>query len=678
MSIRIRRMALLCLLTTFPAFAQEICAPSPPGLLSWWRGEGNGNDSAGQQNGVVTGLTYAAGKVGNAFLFSGAEGAGIFVGVSSQFDFSATSSFTFEGWIRPYSWATPEGRIVFIFNYPCNEFRPEVETLSLRPDGRLIFWIRDRQQIVASVIAPDPLVVNTWYHVSAVREVTPSGKKLRLYLNGVQVGEKPDLTVDSLAADAPDYLGRRIVCGSTNPWHGMLDEMAVYSRALTAAEIARIHAAGSLGRCVLTSGEAAIAGSITDSVSGQGLGGISLRARNAQGEVLAETQTTSQGRYLLRGLASGSYFLSTANTAGFVDEIYNDHPCPIGCAVGGSDQVQATAGAVTTDIDFRLDSGGGISGSARDSYTLQPLPGIAVGVRNAAGLLLGNTTTNLEGQYRFRGLPAGNYFVSTAGSQLYFDEVWHDLPCPALACQPTSGTPIAVLPPGETTGIDFALDSLQYAFYADNFASDLLDAGWQLVQIGGADQGMAVATGGQLQLTGDGEVLYQPRTDSFVFLRRANRLGNFRTEIDVAGFPFDAGGPYRKAGLMIRASDAANSPMVQVSYIPNWEDSGHAVLQFRYRATAGGAGDGALGSNIYDMPAHPPVRLAIERIGDVFRVFYSTNGGVTWKQPAGGSRGSISLPAFGPNSAVGPFVVSYSATTALTAAFDNFVVTPLP
>ena len=77
----------------------------------------------------------------------------------------------------------------------------------------------------------------------------------------------------------------------------------------------------------------------------------------------------------------------------------------------------------------------------------------------------------------------------------------------------------------------------------------------------------------------------------------------------------------------------------------NFGNTGRPVLQFRYRLSQGGPGDGALGSNIYDVPL--PVRLALERVGDTYSVYFSTNGGITWSQPRGGSQGSIDIPAMG-------------------------------
>ena len=69
-----------------------------------------------------------------------------------------------------------------------------------------------------------------------------------------------------------------------------------------------------------------------------------------------------------------------------------------------------------------------------------------------------------------------------------------------------------------------------------------------------------------------------------------------------------------------------------------------------------------------------PVRLAVERQGDSFSVYFSTDAGSTWAQPRGGSQGMIDIPAMGRNPLLGLDVVSYSASMALTAEMDNLAV----
>src|SRR5947209_16679255 len=54
-----------------PAVAS--CTVAPPGMVSWWPGEGNANDIRGENNGVLNGATIAAGEVGQAFSFNGSS-----------------------------------------------------------------------------------------------------------------------------------------------------------------------------------------------------------------------------------------------------------------------------------------------------------------------------------------------------------------------------------------------------------------------------------------------------------------------------------------------------------------------------------------------------------------------------------------------------------------------------
>jgi len=52
------------------------CDPPPSGMAGWWKGEGNANDTLGVNNGALSpsGASYAAGMVGQAFHFDGANG----------------------------------------------------------------------------------------------------------------------------------------------------------------------------------------------------------------------------------------------------------------------------------------------------------------------------------------------------------------------------------------------------------------------------------------------------------------------------------------------------------------------------------------------------------------------------------------------------------------------------
>ncbi len=74
-----RIMAVLCVTVIQLALAfsartddDKKCASPPSGLVSWWPGDGNANDIAGPNTGVLSGgATFAPGFVGEAFSFNG-------------------------------------------------------------------------------------------------------------------------------------------------------------------------------------------------------------------------------------------------------------------------------------------------------------------------------------------------------------------------------------------------------------------------------------------------------------------------------------------------------------------------------------------------------------------------------------------------------------------------------
>ena len=77
------------------------CVPPPADLVSWWRGEGNANDSVGTNNGTaIGGVSYTNGEVGQAFQLDGTSGY-VDVPASGSLNVGTNSGLTIEGWIKP-------------------------------------------------------------------------------------------------------------------------------------------------------------------------------------------------------------------------------------------------------------------------------------------------------------------------------------------------------------------------------------------------------------------------------------------------------------------------------------------------------------------------------------------------------------------------------------------------
>src|SRR5207244_6728325 len=82
------------------AWSADQGAP-PSGLVSWWQGEGDGQDIIGANHGtLVNGLGFAPGKVGQAFNFT-APNQDVLIPASTSLDVGQGSGFSIEAWVNP-------------------------------------------------------------------------------------------------------------------------------------------------------------------------------------------------------------------------------------------------------------------------------------------------------------------------------------------------------------------------------------------------------------------------------------------------------------------------------------------------------------------------------------------------------------------------------------------------
>jgi len=103
-----------------------------------------------------------------------------------------------------------------------------------------------------------------------------------------------------------------------------------------------------------------LAGSIVALDTGLPLPGVAVDVWDADGSHVAATATNAAGSYAV-DLSSGTYYVSTDNGQGYVDEVYDGLRCPSGPAILGLCDPQAGDPVpvigeepVVTGIDFAL------------------------------------------------------------------------------------------------------------------------------------------------------------------------------------------------------------------------------------------------------------------------------------------------------------------------------------
>lgn len=223
-------------------FTLAIYSPQAPsaGLISWWRAENNANDSIGSNQGTATnGATYGTGKVGQSFAFDGIND---FVTIPDSASLRPTS-LTLEGW---FNFSSSGGNQVMFTKVLGPTFYNSF--LIWMNNGTLRGGVGDGAGGGNGASLPFSPVIGRWYHIACTFD--NNAQRAALYLDGVLVSSS--VMAGTVAYDNnPVLLGGDSDYGSpTNFFNGRIDEAAIYSRALSATEIASIYNAGSAGRTV--------------------------------------------------------------------------------------------------------------------------------------------------------------------------------------------------------------------------------------------------------------------------------------------------------------------------------------------------------------------------------------------------------------------------------------------
>ncbi len=236
---------LLCLLSVFlvSTVDAQVCTPVAPGLVSWWSGDGNAFDSRSRINGTLQGgTTFAAGQVGQAIMLDGFDD---FIQLPSDPSL-VTTSITLEGWINANQIQPPvEGGFVF-----ANRQQNVSEGFSVGVDSNQKIKIVLRTSSgVADVISVDSFQAGVFQHIAVTYNET-SGI-LSAFLNGSPIVLNiPTPIGGALLGTNEQFIGQREQSGPlVGRFNGLIDELSIYNRVLSGAEIAAIHAAGTAGKC---------------------------------------------------------------------------------------------------------------------------------------------------------------------------------------------------------------------------------------------------------------------------------------------------------------------------------------------------------------------------------------------------------------------------------------------
>ena len=210
----------------------------PPNMIAWWKGDGNANDSVGSNHGLnVGGVTYAPGKRGMAFSFSGNGTDYIEVPANPSLDTPTNGALTVEMWALRLGTNPPLmhmlGKRIGCTGAGGLDTLNYEMALNMQTTREGLRFGGTYTPVSTGLDLP----TNAWTHIVG----TFNGSQFAYYVNGALVGSRVgELGIPN---SAPLRIGVSGDC-FVAPFSGLLDEIAMYNRALTPAEVQALFLAG--------------------------------------------------------------------------------------------------------------------------------------------------------------------------------------------------------------------------------------------------------------------------------------------------------------------------------------------------------------------------------------------------------------------------------------------------
>ncbi len=203
-------------------------------------------DTSGSSNtGIISGsgTTLVSGQIGSALSFNG-NGYVAFTSVASLGLPTQTSPFSASLWVKTTATTAAivalrnggNGILHFGIGFNGASGNNGSPTVLLQADSA----IGGAQALNSTTLVND----NNWHHLAFTRT---TGQVLTIYIDGVLDCTSTDTIgggITPLLADA--NIGKDVLNGAITPIVGLLDDLQIYSRALTSTEIGSIHTSGAI------------------------------------------------------------------------------------------------------------------------------------------------------------------------------------------------------------------------------------------------------------------------------------------------------------------------------------------------------------------------------------------------------------------------------------------------
>ncbi len=214
-------------------------------LVSYWKfdeSSGNAADAHGSNTLTNNGTaTFAAGKINNACDLESSGAAQFFsIADASQSGLDLSTELSFSLWTKLESAPGTQYQFINKHSQPNNECYFFGYRTASTPNLRLLVD-KTGNGTVSDVLGINTTLNNAqWYHL--VVTWTGSNKTAKFYIDGTQSGsDQVGTNVDTIFNSAAAFgIGTSLV----EDFDGMIDEVGVWSRALTSTEVSQLYNSG--------------------------------------------------------------------------------------------------------------------------------------------------------------------------------------------------------------------------------------------------------------------------------------------------------------------------------------------------------------------------------------------------------------------------------------------------
>ncbi|MDN5275550.1 MAG: C-terminal target protein [Candidatus Saccharibacteria bacterium] len=200
--------------------------PTEPSPKAWWTFNGNVNDSSGNNyTGTVTGATLTAGQNGTASSAYTFNGTSNFITIPNGSLISGNGSYAVSSWIKPTVYSNTAG----VAGWGTWGTTNATTAIRMTTGGVLHYWWGN------DLNYNNDTLLGSWHHVVAQFD----GTTRTTYVDGVLAAS--DTPTGHNAAAANGTIGRT---NNTEYFNGSIDDVRIYTQALTPAQITTLFQQG--------------------------------------------------------------------------------------------------------------------------------------------------------------------------------------------------------------------------------------------------------------------------------------------------------------------------------------------------------------------------------------------------------------------------------------------------